>query len=295
MAKPLPPPRKPPIPKSPPSAPAKQKRETKKFSIGTWTGQGEGEKIVVCGPSGAGKTTLCTMLPNPVFIGLDDGGRKIRHPVTGEPIVRVEGIESFQDVQDALHQFDLWPKAGTCVIDTFTILESLAEPWMFDNIPHEKGGHVTTIEGYGYGKGWTHLYETMRSILQDLDGLVRRGVNVVLICQQAAVRRANAAGIDYLEDGPKLSHPTSEKTSVRLHTCEWADHVLRIAYQNAVQKDEKDRVGKATGAMSRLIHVRPEPHAFAKSRTIQLDDEYAGIGFDKPDDNAIWQYIFGGC
>ena len=261
----------------------------KNFSTAPWDGHGEGEKIVLYGGSGIGKTTLASMLPNPIFIGLDDGGRKIRQPKTGEPVIRVEGIETFTDIRDALHQIDLFPRGSTVVIDTLTVLENLAEPWMFSNIKHEKGGTVTSLEGYGYGKGYTHLFETMRLIIQDLDTLIRRGVNVCLICQNMAIKRANPGGLDFLEDGPKLSHPYSEKTSVRLHICEWADHVLRIGYFGTVVVGAKDaKVGKVSGDAQRAVFVTPEPHFFAKSRTIRE----SAVSFETLDDDSIWTMIF---
>lgn len=287
------PPKLPPMPpkKTPPVPRDKGKlREVKKFSIAPWDGQGEGEKVVLYGGSGLGKTTLASMLPNPIFIGLDDGGRKIRHPKTGKPIKHVVGIHTFQDIRDTLHQANLFPSGSTVVIDTLTVLENIAEPWMFDNIKHEKGGTVTSLEGYGYGKGYTHLFETMRLIVQDLDALVRQGVNVCLICQNMAVKRANPGGLDFLEDGPKLSHPFSEKTSVRLHICEWADHVLRLGYYGTVvhNPDEKATSGKASGDAQRAIFVTPEPHFFAKSRTLSEPV----VAFETPDDDSIWTLIF---
>ncbi len=283
-----PPPKRPPSapPKAPPTKPA---RTAKTFSVAPWTGAGQGEKVVGYGGSGVGKTTLFSMMPNAIFLGLDDGGRKIRNPITGKPVNHVEGIETFEDVRDALNQASLWPSGSSCIIDTLTVLESLAEPFMFHTIKHEKGQTVTQIEGYGYGKGYTHLFDTMRLILQDLDGLVRRGVNAGLICQNMAIKRANPSGLDFLEDGPKLCHPFSEKTSIRLHVCEWADQVFRIGYLNTFVEGPVDaKVGKATGSTDRAIFTMPKPYFFAKTRT--LTD--AVVAFDNTADDSIWRLLF---
>ena len=283
----------PPLPRKapgiPPSPPPIQQRKRKTFTTNPWTGSGQGEKIGIYGGSGVGKTSLAAIMPNPIFLGVDDGGRKIRHPVTGEPLQYVEGVETFEDTRDALAQTDLWPVGSSCVIDTFTVLENLAEPYMFKHLKHEKGQFVSSLEGYGYGKGYTHLFETMRLILQDLDQLVRRGVNVCLICQNMAVKRANPGGMDFLEDGPKLSHPSSEKNSVRLHMCEWADHIFRVGYyETAVQGPENARVGKIIGSTTRAIYTMPEVHFFAKTRT--LTDPV--VSFETPEDDSIWRLLF---
>lgn len=279
-------------PGAPPALPpSKSTRQAKRFTSAAWTGSGQGEKIVVYGGSGVGKTSLLAMMPGAVFLGLDDGGRKIRDGRTGEPITVVEGVQTFADVRDAIHQTDLWPKGSSCVIDTGTLLENWAEPWMFDNIKHEKGGTVTSIEGYGYGKGFVHLFDTMRLILQDLDALIRRGVNVGIACQSMAIRRANPGGTDYLYDGPKLSHPTSEKFSTRLHVCEWADHVVKIDFiGTGVQAGKTDRVGKAVaaGEVQRAVFTMPEPHFFAKTRSLL----HPVIAFAQADDDSLWRLLF---
>jgi len=231
------------------------------------------------------------MMPGARFIGLDDGGRCIRNPLTDKPIEHVIGLECFNDVRDALHQTGLWPKGSSCVIDTLTMLETWAEPHIFNTIPHEKGGRVSSLEGYGYGKGYVHLYETMRLVFQDLDALVKRGVNIGLICQSMATRKANPGGTDFLQDGPKLSHTFMEKSSVRLYACEWADHVFRIGYNDFhVEASRGAAVGKAGGSMTRVVAVLPEPHYMAKSRT--LKDQF--VTFDEAGDNSIWQFVFPG-
>lgn len=262
----------------------------KTFKVLPWTNEGQGIKVLGYGESGSGKTTLFSMMPGAVFLGLDDGGRMIQNPLTGKPVQHVAGVETLDDIRDALHQVSLWPKGSSCVVDTFTVLENIIEPWMFANIRHEKGHCVDRMEDYGYGKGYTHLFEVMRTVLQDCDGLIRRGVNVGLICQSMAIKKANPGGTDYLYQGPKLSHPFSEKNSVRLYACEWADHVVLIDYQDrTVSGKPTDKVGKARGGTVRAIYVHPEPHFFAKSRTLTAPV----IAFATPDDDSLWRFLFG--
>ena len=93
------PPVKPPASKkklTPPvlTAPApKSSRAIKTFQVKPWSGGDEGEKAILYSDSGMGKTTLSAMSPNSVFIGLDDGGRKIKHPITGEDLNYIPGID----------------------------------------------------------------------------------------------------------------------------------------------------------------------------------------------------------
>lgn len=275
MALPPPPKRKnPPLP---------QKSQPKKtFTATPWTGEGDGEKIIVHADSGMGKTTLCTMAPKPVFIGLDDGGRRIRNPKTGEPVMACQGVETFQDVRDALHQPDLFDGFETVIIDTVTALQDLAVPWLLENIPNEKGSRVENIVKYGYNKGYQHLYDTMKLILQDCDVLVRKGKNIIFIAQTGPHKVPNPSGEDYLRSGPRLYSGTP---SVEALYCEWADHVLLIDYDMKAVEDRK-----AVSGGSRVVYTRGEVHFRAKSRTLGPDEGV--VSFETPSDDSIWQFIF---
>ena len=259
----------------------------------------EGQKIGIYAASGKGKTTLASMAPTPIFIGLDDGGRMVRDPRTGQSIRHVPGIETFQDVRDVLHQSGLFADAKSVVIDTGTALELLAMQYVIDTVPHEKGGKVTHIEGFGYGKGYQYIFDAMRLIFQDLDGLVRQGKNIIILCQQCPQVIANAAGANYLQDGPKLYAPgpdSKQSFTTRGYFCEWADHIFKIDYiQQSVygartdEKTGKQFAGKITGVTTRAIFTMPtDPSFFAKTRS--LTDPV--ISFAEPKDDSLWQIMF---
>ncbi|MEN6335876.1 MAG: AAA family ATPase, partial [Phycisphaerales bacterium] len=247
---------------------------TKSFTVMPWTGSGQGEKVILYAPSGMGKTTLASMAPDPVFIGVDDGGRMIRNPKTGQPILHVPGIETFSDVRAAL-QSNVFDDHATAVIDTVTMLQHWGLPFMFATIPHEKGNRVTSIESYGYGKGYRHLFDLMHDVLADCDRLVRTGKNIILIAQEAAVAETNTSGENYLKSGPSLHH--SDKSSVRKDYIEWADHVFRIGWEGAAVEDRK-----ITPVKGRMVSVHPDATFEAKSRTLGAD--CAAVTFTDPKD-----------
>ncbi len=261
----------------------------KAFSVGPWKDEGEGERIIIYGESGMGKTTLAALAPKPVFIGIDEGGRKVKDPRTGEDLNKINGIETYDDVRSALQQPALFEGYETVVIDTLTLVENLAEPFMFRTIKHEKGGTVKSLEGYGYGKGYKHLHDVMIPLAADCDRLVRAGKNVILICQSMNVNRANPGGEDFLEVGPKLSHPKKESNSVRLFFKEWADHVFRIDHLGV----EVSKEGKAKGGINRAIFVRPEIHYVAKTRSEEKFEGNTAISFESKTDDYVWELLFG--
>jgi hypothetical protein len=290
----------PPKPQAP--SPQTPTRQAKTFKVGVWDGAGEGQKVIVYGASGKGKTSLAAIAPRPIFIGLDDGGRMVRNAITGEAISRVPGVESFPDVRDALHQAGLFDGYKSIVIDTGTILELLAIQWVIENVPHEKAGtRISHIDDYGYGKGYNHLFDTMRLVLQDLDSHVRQGRNVIVLCQQMPVVVANAAGANYLQDGPKLYAPgpdSKQSFTIRGYACEWADHVFKIDYLQQIvsgaRTEErsgkiKEFAGKVTGDTTRAIFTAPtDPSFFAKTRT--LKDPV--VSFNDQTDDSIWRLLF---
>ena len=250
------------------------------------------------GDTGMGKTTLFAMMPNAIFIGLDDGGRRTLNPKTGEPINHVPDVETFDDVRMALHQTNLFPKGSSCIIDTATLLEQQIETWVLANVPLPKGGKATNIKSYGWNEGSSHILDAFRLILQDLDALVRRGVNVGLICQEQVISIANPEGLDFMQACPKLHHDKS--ISVMLEACAWADQVFRINYLNtAVRKDGEKTTGKvASSDSTRAIYIGGAQHYRAKSRTmgqfISAGEEAVDIiSFDHPADDSLWTFLFG--
>jgi hypothetical protein len=277
----------------PPTAPS---HTAKTFSVKPWTDANEGEKVILYGLSGMGKTTLASMAPNPIFMGLDDGGRKIRNPITGEPVNSIPGVETFRDMRDAIGQADLFAEGSTLVIDTVTKAEVLGEHYTFETIKTDGGKTAVGIEDYGFGKGYRFLTETMRLLLTDLDSLVRRGVNVILLAQQGQATIANLEGTDYLEDGPKLFH-SKNGTGVRSEFCEWADHVFRIGHTNVnvVKANTKATKGKVSGTTERVVYTAKELHFVAKSRPIDGYNIPAVISFETQKDNSLWQYVFEGA
>lgn len=278
--------KKPPVKKPTGSKPAKAERPRKSFSVASWDASSHGEKIVLYGKSGIGKTTLASMAPDPVFIGLDDGGRKVTKP-DGTALDCIPDVRSVYDLRDALTQQGLFDGYKSLIIDNLTILEEVAEPYVVDNYTTSKGAKVSTFRGFGWD-GPAHLLDTYRLILSDLDRLVEQGFNIVALAQLGDKPAANAAGYDYLEEGPSLLH--QRHASVRDKVCQWADHVLRVAYLDMqVEKDEGSKVGKVTsGDATRAVFTGGEQHYIAKSRPVKGMHLPSVISFDSPDDSSLW-------
>lgn len=272
--------------------PVAARQPAKTFSIARQAKGTEGQKIILYAPTGLGKTTLASMAPNPVFLAFDKNAL-ILHPKTNESVSMVPGIESFQDLRDTLQQRDLFPAGSTIVLDTITKAEATSERYIFDNYPL-KNGKATHMRAYGWD-GPGHLVDVIRLLLTDFDPHVAAGRNVLILAQQSQATVSNSEGIDYLQDGPRLSH--TKQYSSRMEVAEWADHVLRIGFQSfEVRTDnEKARVGKVSGDRTRAIFTGGAAHYLAKSRKIEGRNLPEAISFVTPDDDSLWAMIFHGA
>jgi len=283
--KPIPPP---PAPTTEPIPTRASQATAKKFKVESWETAGEGKRIILYGDTGIGKSSLAFLAPNPVFLGLDEGGGQLRRPITDEPPVRIPGLETFSDTRDALQQVDLFDPYDTVVVDTVTILQDWAEPHVVTTIPTEKGARVKNLIGYGYNKGYKHLYNVMKGPLQDCDELIRRGKNVILIAQAGLHNVPNPGGEDYLRAGLRLH--VDKSWNIESLYCEWADYVLGVDYYNAFVKDKR-----VTGSTDRAVFVQPELHFRAKTRTPWYDEDgnlISVLSFETLADDTVWQYIF---
>jgi len=253
----------------------------KNFVIKDWDDGQDGKRILLYAESGMGKTTLASLAPKPVFIGIDDGGKLLRDE-EGNLLKHVPGVGCFGDVRAAMLA-DIYQEYETVVLDQASYLEEWAVAHVLATITNDKGARMDNIVRYGYNKGFRHLYDTMKLILQDADSLIHRGKNVIIIAQMAPNKVANPGGEDFLREGPRLYSGTP---SIEALFCEWADHIFRIGYQFLTVDDKK----VTGGENKRAVFVHPEPHFRAKSRTLGPDK--AVVAFDDPKDGSIWTFLF---
>jgi hypothetical protein len=262
---------------APPAVPMVQVRKAVQF--GEVAGS-SGHRVLLYGPGGIGKTTLASQLPGPVaFIDLDESLPRLRSQLEESGrmanIMPVTGIHNWQTLRDVI-QADGWEKVRSIVIDTGTRAEELAVAHTLETVLVD-GKRVTSVEGYGYGKGYGFVFDTFLPLLADLDRHARAGRNVVFVCHDCTSTVPNPAGEDWLRYEPRLQSPNSGKASIRLRVREWADHVLFVGYDVSVGKD-----GKGRGAGTRTLYSAEVPHCMAKSRTTQ---ETIPLG---DDGEAVW-------
>ena len=246
-----------------------------------------GHRVVLYGTGGAGKTTLAATLPGKTaFFDLDESLVKL--PAVAPRIeagdivtvdVRDETGEATWERLAAALAAPGWDGMQNIVIDSFTAAEELAKTYVLKTVPVGKGVPARSIEDFGYGKGYVHLFDAVTSLLPVLDKHVRAGRNVLLICHECVVTAPNPAGDDFMRYEPRLQSPTGGKASIRYRVKEWADHVLFLRLDCEVTED-----GKAKGGYFRTVYPADLQWCMAKSRTLTAETVVE-------DGAAFWQSL----
>lgn len=223
-------------------------------------------KVVLYGPGGVGKSELASLLDtigvSTVFVDIEDGtnfldvARIDPTPRTFEELLEAIAVAAESDVQ-------------AIVIDSLTKAEELAVNYTLRTVQHEKGHFVKSIEAFGFGKGFTHVYESFLLLMQALDSAARTGKHIIGICHDCTANVPNPNGEDFIRFEPRLQSPPSGKGSIRHRIKEWADHLLYIGFDIAVDKE-----GKASGSGTRTIYPTELPTFWAKSRSLSESIPY---------------------
>lgn len=225
-------------------------------------------KVVLYGPGGVGKSELASLLlklgVNPVFIDIGESTKFLK-------VKRAKpNPQNWEELRAAV-QHD-WSDCGAIVIDDFSKAEEFAVDFCIRTIKHEKGDGVKvikSIEDYGFGKGYVHVYETFLTLLGDLDAQARRGKHIICIAHECTANVPNPRGEDWLRYEPRLQSPPSGKSSIRHRVKEWCDHMFFVGFDVFV-----DENGVGVGAGTRSIYTTELPSCMAKSRSLSQTIRY---------------------
>lgn len=178
-------------------------------------------KTVIYGPEGIGKSTFAAQFPDPVFI--DTEGSTVHMDVKRlpRPDLWVELLNEVEYVRQ---------NPGCCktlVLDTADWAETLCSEYVCAR------DQKTGIEDYGYGKGYRFLFEEFGRLLNALEQVREKGVNIVICCH-AAMRKFEQPDELGAYDRWSLKLTDSPKASIAGAVKEWADMVLFANYKTIV-------------------------------------------------------------
>lgn len=205
------------------------------------------QRLLVYGPEGIGKSTMASLMPDPVFVDVEDGTNHLyvrRFPTPSSWTLLMDECRAVAEDPVGI---------GTLVIDSVDAAERLCQSGVCSKAKKE------SIESWGYGKGYVIAAEEFQNLLRVLDRCIDAGVNVCLIAhsQMRKFERPDEAGA-YDRFEVKLNKHIASKVK------EWADAVLFLDYETFVSVDEQGK-GKASGG-KRVIRTSHNVSWDAKNR-----------------------------
>ena len=228
-------------------------------------------KVVIYGPEGIGKSTFASLFPDPLFIDTEGSTTRMNVARTETPTSLAMLTQLLTEVRDNP------PGCKTLIIDTIDWAERLCTQAVCDK------NHKAGIEDFGYGKGYSYVYEEMGRILNLLNDIWERGIHVVLTAH-AAIRKFEQPDEMGAYDRWELKLINSPKCNSCAMVKEWADMVLFANYKTfAVAVDKEGKKMKARGG-ERVMYTTHDPCWDAKNRF--------GLAPELPFDFAQISHIF---
>lgn len=210
-------------------------------------------KAVIYGPEGIGKSTFASKFPAPLFIDTEGSTSRLNVARTDSPSSLAMLSSMLTELAQNNHGYK------TLVLDTADWAERLCIKAVCDK------NSKTGIEDFGYGKGFTYVYEEMGRILNQLTTIWEHGMNIV-ITAHAAIRKFEQPDEMGAYDRWELKLINAPKCNVCAMVKEWADMVIFANYKTfAVAVDKDGKKHKAQGG-ERKMYTTHSPCWDAKNR-----------------------------
>ena len=208
--------------------------------------QQRAQRVVLYGVESVGKSTFAAQFPNPLFLDIEGGTSHLN-------VDRCD-IGSWKQLTDSLAEAKA-TDYQTIVIDSADWAERLC---VEDLLASSK---KTSIEDFGFGKGWVMVAERMSRMLASIDTLIDAGKNVVLIAHSKIVRfEAPDALAAYDRYELKLSKQSSPLLK------EFADELWFLRFKTKVSTTDTGK-GKGIGGKERILLTTHSAAYDAKTRS----------------------------
>ena len=213
-------------------------------------------KVVVYGPEGVGKTTFGSRFPGAVFIDTEGSTSHM-------DVARTDTPKTWPELMEQVRWFnENDDKLGTLVIDTLDWSERLA----VRDVCLEK--KVESIEDIPYGRGWVFVKDRFAKLLETLDELRNKGVNIVLIAH-SQVKKFELP--DEMGSYDRYMLKLNEKNIAPIIK-EWVDMMLFVNYRTDIVTDADGKTKKGKGGQKRIMYANHSACWDAKNR-FGLPDE----------------------
>jgi hypothetical protein len=206
-------------------------------------------RICIYGTHGIGKSSLAAMFPAPIFINTERG-------IDNLDVVSFPPPTSIGDVVGNIRMLIKEEHAfKTLVIDT---ADWLIEPLIVRAVEAKHDAQELS-----YGKGAIYIAEGFREILQGLDRLRLKGMNVILLAHAAVVRFDSPTSEPFDRYIPNLQ----KRCNALL--MEWCDMIAFANFRVIIKKSDvgfSKEVARGVTTGERLLHFTETPGYVAKNR-----------------------------
>lgn len=211
-------------------------------------------RICLYGTHGIGKSTLASQFPSPIFINTEQGIDSL--DVVSFPVPQNvdEVVGYIRTLIKEEHEFK------TVIIDS---VDWLVEPHIVRKV---EASH--DAQELSYGKGAIYIAEAFREILQGLDRLRLKGMNVVLLAHAAVVRFDSPTSEPFDRYVPNLQ----KRCNALLQ--EWVDVLAFANFRVLIKKSDvgfSKEVSRGITTGERLLHFTETPGYVAKNRFAMPD------------------------
>ena len=210
-------------------------------------------RAVFYGPEKLGKSTTAAAFPSPIILDTEDGTHHL-------DVARVS-IGSWDELRAAVAELGSKPSEfKTVVIDSADWAERLL-------VEHLLAEHKQkSIEGFGFGKGYTLLAEAFGRFLTQCDALVGSGLHVVFVAHSKVQKTSPPDQVDgYDRYELKLTKQCSPLLK------EWCDILAFCNFKTSTREGTDGRT-KAVGGKRRVMHLEHSA-AFDAGNRYGLDAE----------------------
>lgn len=217
------------------------------------------QRVVTYGVESVGKTTFAADFPNPLFIDIEGGTAHLDVP-------RVE-VGNWQELLATVKEC-LTVEFQTIVLDSVDWAERMCVEALLAE------SKKTSVEDFGYGKGWVMVAERMSRFLTSLDSLIEAGKNVVLI-GHSKIQRVEPPDLMSAYDRYELKLSKQVSPLVK----EWADELWFFRFKTKVVKGDNDKA-KGIGGKDRVMLTTHSAAYDAKTRSglaEELPLEFASV------------------
>lgn len=233
-----------------------------------------GQRIVIAGVEGVGKTTLACDTPNSLLIPLEQGFNAIKSARLPAQLQTWAEIENLCNELREASQKGRLQKGSSIVWDSATALEriihkeTLNRDTQANKLALGKTHSMETAHG-GYGKAYPIANQLFEVWVDRMDELAfYGGINVIVTCHVFVVRIADPSAGEYDTFELLMHSPKNAKTyGKREHLTQWADGIFFLHEPVFIRKEEGAKVSLGISrSEGRVLETDRSPAWTAKNR-----------------------------